>query len=163
MERTFKLTNFVLYAKGWYHETDDIWTDLIKMLNLDGFSPFDKSDVYSILLSAVQDSQIYRWTELKEVMYGIHPNNCWKFGYYVKQNCRWSIKSESELPEYELPTAFVYYVLSNLRFISSEHWIPKMPKYTKYPRAKDITIRKIYDHFDKNGCYNKNKLVEKQN
>jgi hypothetical protein len=74
----FKLTHVTLYAKDWYLITNDIWDDLIKILELDGYTPFDKMDVYSILLSAVQNSQIYRWTELKEVMNGIHPSNCWK-------------------------------------------------------------------------------------
>jgi hypothetical protein len=157
----FKLTHVTLYAKGWYLRTNDIWDDLIKILDLDGYTPFDKMDVYSILLSEVQNSQIYRWTELKEVMNGIHPSNCWKFGYYIKQNSFWANKSESELPEYDLQTAFVYYVLSNLRFMDNKNWTPAIPKYTKYPRSKHITIRNVYDHFDKNGYINKRNL-EKQ-
>ena len=32
MEQKFKLTNVVLYAKGWYKKSDDIWEDLKKIL-----------------------------------------------------------------------------------------------------------------------------------
>ena len=42
MENIFKLSHVVLYAKGWYQKSDDIWKDLKKILNLDDYSPFDK-------------------------------------------------------------------------------------------------------------------------
>lgn len=148
MENKFRLTNVVLYAKGWYLITDNIWDDLKKILELDGYTPYTNSDVYSILLSAVQESKIYRWAELKEVMIGIHPNECWKVGYYIKGN-NW-IKNSDNLPEYDMPTAFIKYVLSNLRFMSNENWNPQMPKVTKYPKGTDITIRKLFDVFNKN-------------
>ena len=151
MEQKFKLTNVVLYAKGWYKTTDNIWEDLKKILELDDYTPWDKNDVYLILLSATQESNIYRWTELKEVLMGIHPNNCWKYGYYVKANSHWSnAKSVDELPDYDMPTAFVYYVLSNLRFMEKKYWNPAVPKYTKYPKKPNITINQVFNHFIKN-------------
>jgi hypothetical protein len=150
MENMFRLTNVVLYAKGWYKKTDDVWQDLIKILELDNYTPYDKMDVYSIIISAFQNSNIYRITEIKEVLNGIHPNNCWKYGYYVKANSQWSNgKTINELPDYDMPTAFIYYVLSNLRFIDNNQWNPKLPKYKKYPKSKDITISKLYDLFVK--------------
>jgi hypothetical protein len=149
MESKFKLTNVVLYAKGWYLESDDIWEDLKNVLKLDDYTPLTKGDVYNILLNATQESKIYRWTELREVMNGIHPSNCWKFGYYVKENHGWSNKDINDLPDYNVETAFIYYLMSNLRFLDSEHWNPKMPKVTKYPKGKDITIRRLYEHFAK--------------
>jgi hypothetical protein len=144
----FKLTNVVLYAKGWYKITDDVWEDLKKILELDNYSPFNKWDVYSILLTAVQDSNIYRWSELKEVLNGIHPKNCWKYGYYVKENAEWAGK-DIIIHEYDIPTAFVYYVISNLRFCDNKHWNPQMPKVTKYPKAEHVTIQQLYEHFGK--------------
>lgn len=146
MENKFKLTNVVLYAKGWYKSSDDIWSDLIKLLELDNYSPFDKMDVYSIILSSVQESKIYRWTELKEVLNGIHPNNCWKYGYYTTQNKDWAGKN-TKIHEYDMPTAFIYYTISNLRFLDSNSWNSKMPKVTKFPKADNISIRSLFEHF----------------
>ena len=145
----FKLTNVVLYAKGWYLETDDVWEDLKKILKLDDYTPYTKGDVYNILLNAVQESKIYRWTELREVLIGIHPTNCWKVGYYVKENYHWANQPKEELPSYEVETAFIYYLLSNLRFMDSNNWNPQMPKVTKYPKAEHITICTLYEHFCK--------------
>ena len=65
MEQKFKLTNVVLYAKGWYKKSDDIWEDLKKILELDNYTPFTKIDIYSIIATAFQESNIYRITELK--------------------------------------------------------------------------------------------------
>ena len=149
MENKFKLTNLVLYAKGWYLKTDDIWVDLIKILELDDYTPFDKMDVYNIITGAVQNSNIYRWTELREVLDGIHPKNCWKHGYYVKDNHGWSNKPINELPDYDMPTAFIYYVISNLRFMENTRWNVKFPKYSKYPKPKHITINQLYSVFCK--------------
>lgn len=148
MDQKFKLTNVVLYAKGWYKKTDNIWEDLRKILELDDYTPFDKMDVYSIILSRFQESNIYRITELKEVLNGIHPNNCWKYGYYTKESEQWAGKG-AKIHEYDMPTAFVYYVLSSLRFIDNKFWNPQMPKVTKYPKADHITIRSLYEHFNK--------------
>ena len=67
MEQKFKLTNVVLYAKGWYKKSDDIWEDLKKILELDNYTPFTKTDIYSIIVDAFQESNIYKITELKEV------------------------------------------------------------------------------------------------
>ena len=149
MENIFKLSHVVLYAKGWYLNTGDVFADLKKILELDDYSPFTNADVYSIIIDSVQNSKLYRWTDLTEVLNGIHPNNCWKHGYYVKDNAFWSNKSIEELPIYDMPTAFIYYVLSNLRFISNTEWIVKTPKVTKYPKSNDITIRELYENFCK--------------
>jgi hypothetical protein len=151
MENKFKLTNVVLYAKGWYLQTDDIFEDLRKILELDDYLPNNKFDVYSILLHHVQSSNLYRWTELKEVMNGIHPHNCWKVGYYTNYNVPFFIdrKCGQNLPEYDMVTAFVYYTLSNLRNLDNTQWYVKMPQVHKYPRAKDVTINQLYKQFGK--------------
>jgi hypothetical protein len=150
MKNKFKLTNLVLYAKGWYLKTDNIWEDLKKILVLDDYSPFTNNDVYSIISSNFQECNLYRWTELKEVLNGIHPNNCWKYGYYTKENVFWSGgKTVAELPDYDMPTAFIYYVLSSLNYMDRNDWNVSLPKYLKYPKSKNITINMIYKQFVK--------------
>lgn len=129
----FKLANLVLYAKGWYLNTEDIWKDLSSILELDGLTTFNKDDVYSVVASAVQSSDIYRWTELTEVLNGIHPKNCWKYGY--------------QFTEYDMRLAFIYYTLSNLRFLDNKQWEVKTPQITKYPRGKNITTKKLIEVF----------------
>lgn len=129
----FKLSNLVLYAKGWYLNTEDIYSDLIKILELDGFTVFSNTDIYYTLLSAVQESNIYRWTELKEVLNGIHPSNCWKSNY--------------KYTEYNIETAFIYYTISNLRFLDNTQWIVKKPEIDKYSMGKNISIEKIKSMF----------------
>ena len=77
---------------------------------------------------------------------------CWKIGYYTK-NATW-VNNHNELPEYDMPTAFIHYVLSTLRFIDNEHWKPIVPKYKIYPKNPDITIRKLMD------CLNNKTIVK---
>lgn len=48
-----------------------------------------------------------------------------------------------------MPTAFIYYVMSNLRLLDNKHWNPQMPKVTKYPKADHITIKSLNEHFGK--------------
>jgi hypothetical protein len=147
--KKYKLSNLVLYAKGWYHKTDDVWVDLFKILELDDYTPFTKEDIFSIIVSSLEKTNFeYRFNDLKEVLFGIYPSECWKVGYYVKENSNWSNKPKEELPDYDMPTAFIYYVLSNLRFLSNEHWIPKVPQYKKYPKAKHITYKNVFEHFN---------------
>jgi hypothetical protein len=147
MEKKFKLTNVVLYAKGWYKRTDNVWEDLMKILELDDYTPFSNNDIYSIITSAVQNFQgVERWTELKQVLFGIHPSECWKYGYYTKENQTWASKN-TKIHDYDMPTAFIYYVLSNLRFMENKYWDVRMPKVTKYPKNPEITINSLYKHF----------------
>ena len=105
----------------------------------------------SIIVTAFQESNIYRITELKEVLDGIHPVNCWKYDYYCKENLSWSSNNveKENLPDYDIPTAFIYYVMSNLRFLDNNHWNPQMPKVTKYPKADHVTIKSLNEHFGK--------------
>lgn len=144
----YNLSNVVLYAKGWYKTTDDVWADLQKILELDKYTPFDKNDVYSILLSSIDKKEFNStFNTLRNVMIGIHPQECWKTGYYTK-GCTWG-KNQETYPEYDMPTAFLYYLLSSLRFISNEAWIPIVPKYKLYPKGKYVTYKKVFDCFNK--------------
>lgn len=146
--KQFALSHLTLYAKGWYLRTDDIWEDLKKILELDNYTPFTKGDVYSIIAARFSEFD-HRSSELFEVLKGIHPNSCWKYGYYTKDNKHWFHRIDRQLPEYDMPTAFLYYVRSTLVSLDREHWKIKLPKYTKYPKSKDITLGKVYEIFVK--------------
>lgn len=142
----YNLSNVVLYAKGWYKITDNVWDDLIEILKLDDYTPFHKNDVYSILINSIDKKEFNsNFNQLKEIMFGIHPSECWKVGYYTK-GCTWT--KETNLPEYDMPTAFVYYILSSLRFINNDQWIPTTPKYKKYPKNPEVTLQKVIEHFN---------------
>jgi hypothetical protein len=140
----FPLSNVVLYAKGWYPHTENVWEDLKKVLELDGYTPFTNNDIYYILTGAWERFDIQQ-SKLREVLIGIHPSECWKIGYYTK-GCTWGTNPE-KYPEYDMPTAFTYYVLSSLRFIDNTRWNPITPKYTKLKRPSNISINKVFTHF----------------
>lgn len=146
--KQFALSHLTLYAKGWYLRTDNIWEDLIKILELDNYTAFTKNDVYSIISGRFSEFD-HRTSKLQQVLYGIHPNECWKYGYYTKDNEHWFHRIDVDLPKYDMPTAFLYYVLSNLRDLETKNWIVKIPKYTKYPKSKEITLKKVYEIFVK--------------
>lgn len=147
--KVFRLSHLVLYAKGWYKITDNVWDDLKEMLKLDDYTPFSKGDVYLIIANAFQEFD-YRASELYQVMLAIHPSECWKYGYFVKENSFWSTdKTVAELPDYDMSTAFIHYVLSTLRFIENDKWKLVTPKYKKYPKNPEISLQKVIEHFTK--------------
>jgi len=147
MKERFKLSHLVLYAKGWYAKTDDVWEDLQKILRLDNYTPFHKNDVYSIIVGNVQEYG-QRWTELREIMFGIHPHECWKYGYYTEESKHWAHK-DAKIAEYDMPTAFIYYVLSNLRQLDNKKWNVVTPKYKLHPKPKSIATQQVIEMFNK--------------
>jgi hypothetical protein len=44
--------------------------------------------------------------------------------------------------------------------MDNKNWTPAIPKYTKYPRSKHITIRNVYDHFHVYCAVNEDKKVK---
>jgi len=143
MDNKFILSHTVLYAKGWYKKTNDIWEDLKAILVLDGYQPDTKANILGILVYRFNDLKIHQ-TSLPEVLVGIHPNNCWKSNYITKEHC-----PISNAPDYDMPTAVVYYIMSVLRFLDKEHWDVVVPKYELYPRNPDITLKQVIDQFNK--------------
>lgn len=143
-DKIFPLSHLVLYAKGWYKNTDNVVEDLKKILELDNYTPFTKNDVYSIICNRFSEFDC-RQSELREVLNGITKYECWKYGYYTN-DCTW-VKNYEKLPEYDMQTAFIYYVLSCLRFIDSNQWNKKIPKWNKYPKNTTNTIKKLYEIF----------------
>ena len=148
-KEVFPLSHTVLYAKGWYEKTDNIWEDLKKILVLDNYTPFTKNDVFYILVSRFQELNC-RQSELREVLIGIHPQECWKVGYYTKEVEDWAIKEEQDtLKDYDMPTATIYYILSYLRFLGKDGWVEKTPNYKLYPKPKNISTKKVIEMFNK--------------
>lgn len=145
--KKFKLSHLVLYSKGWYERTDDVWEDLKKILALDDYTPFTKSDVYTIIAISLEKAEFdYRFNDLRQVLDGIHPLNCWKYGYYTN-TCDW-VKDYKSLPEYDMPTAFIYYVIYGLKFIPGVNYEFAIPKYKLYPKPKDIPLQRVIEHFN---------------
>lgn len=142
-----KLSHTVLYAKGWYKKTDDIFEDLKRILQYDNYEPFTKSDVISILVRNYEDSFNFK---LLNFLSDIHFENCWKFSYWVKNSYQSNlILKETDLPEYDYYTAIVYKILSAFRDLSSEEWIIKTPKYSKTEKRPDnISLQTVIERFN---------------
>lgn len=149
MEQTkFKLSHTILYAKGWYLKTDDIWGDLEKVMLLDDYSTIDRNDVFTILLNAVSNSKGYHWASLRDVMTDILPRNVWKIGYPIKGNHLKGYLVGEEFFEYDVQTAFVYYVLSNFRNLHRDSWTRPKELSNRYPLGLGITHEKYLNIFN---------------
>ena len=140
------LSHTVLYAKNWYKCTGDVFDDLKKILELDGYTPFTNGDVFSILVNNIERFD-YREFELRQILTGIHPKECWKVCYYTNDHT-W-IKDFENLPKYDYETAVVYYILSTLKFLDTNKWTPVTPKYSKYPKNPELTTKQIIEQFNK--------------
>lgn len=55
----YPLNNVVLYSKGWYKTSNDIWADIKYMLDLDGYCPGTKNDILTIMI--VSFDNYNRW------------------------------------------------------------------------------------------------------
>lgn len=144
----FKLSHVVLYSKGWYCKTDDIWEDLKHILKLDGYTPFNKSDVFNIIVRQYQEHLFNG--RLTDFLIDISPNQIWKSNYFTKNYS--FAKSEDNLPEYDYMTAVMYKIMSDLRFLDkiNEKCDIVCPKYSKeYPRPNNISLQKVIEMFNK--------------
>lgn len=131
----FKLSHVVLYAKGWYNTTDDIYEDLTKALNLDGFTPFCKNDVFWIITNAFEGGYT---NTLLQTLIAIQSSECWKYGYKCDKD------------NYDVRDATLYYIISCLRFLENKYCNKVIPKYSKEnPRPKNITLKQVINTFNK--------------
>lgn len=142
----FPLSHTVLYAKNWYKHTGDVFEDLKKILELDSYTPFTNGDVFSILVNNVEKFDYCKF-ELRQILTGIHPKECWKVCYYTNEHT-W-IKDFEKQPKYDYETAVVYYILSTLQFLETAKWKPITPKFTKYPKNPELTTKQIIEQFNK--------------
>lgn len=144
LKEKFYLSHVTLYAKNWYRKTDSVFEDLRKVLILDDYTPFTDADVLVILLKAYERSfQV----SLIDFINDVHQSNCWKVGYYVK-GFDW-VKNQENLKEYDLYTAIVYKILSDIRFLNNTQWVIKIPRYSKdFKRPEHITIKTVMEFFN---------------
>lgn len=152
----FLLTHTILYAKGWYAKSNDVFVDLKNILKLDNYTPFTDIDVYRILLSSLEEfiHPNLGWVKVSSILYGIHPIVCWKYGYYVEGTDMDFVPKNKKLEQYDMQKAFVYYLLNNLRYLEKEYWNVKIPAWKLYPKHPDRTINNLYN------CFVKNKVKE---
>lgn len=138
--KPFKLSHVTLYAKGWYNKSNDVYTDLLNILKLDDYTPFENNDVIRILLYNYEESFNIK---LIDFISDIHESNCWKVGY------------PKDL-KYDLYTAIIYKILFDIKYIEDKNWIVKCPKYSKEnPRPSNIELKKVIEVFNKQPKYEK--------
>ena len=142
-QEKFTLQHVVLYAKHWYERTDNVFNDLELCLNADGYDGTFIGDneqqrkfrVASLILGQFQRITTMPYATTLTAFYeGIHPHNCWKFGYTTK------IEHES-YPEYDMIEATVRYCLSHLTHLDSNEWTPIAPNYIKVGLKKPKRIK----------------------
>jgi len=165
MGRT-SLQHTLLYAKAWYatYNSKDtknttIWEDMVAVLEADGWEGTFEGDSLAQVKNRVAYILIGKLGELsnkepKEMMQnlyeGIHPNNCWKFGYYTKNYT--FLRRQEEIdkdPEYDFDEAVVRYCLSNFFLVETDEWNPIRPNINVLPYKDGITEEKIDKHFNK--------------
>lgn len=145
------LSHTVLYAKGWYHSTDDIIRDLKFALSLDNYSGelFKKGDISNFLIqhcSKISDKIFHFQTT--QILNGIRPEFSWKTGYYHNSSPDWCTRDEWRTGDYDYDIAIIYYCLSGLRFLEKEYWNVSRPIYGK-GLGKPYKIKKeqLEEHF----------------
>jgi hypothetical protein len=129
-----KLSHVVLYAKGWYHSTDNIVRDLQFALTLDGYSGefFNKGNLANILVESCSalSNEIFHF-KTTEILNGIRPEFSYKTGYYHNSSPDWCTRDEWRKGDYDYDLAIINYCLSGLRFLDKERWNPIKPTYGK--------------------------------
>jgi hypothetical protein len=133
-----KLSHLLLYCKGWYPKTDDIWNDLNIVLRLDGFTPFTNQDCLNIILNNLPYD--FEPFQNPKMVLALHPANCWRFGYVVKGNF-W-LGDQKDALDYDYNVAIVKYVVSELRFLQKgEHYdILPTPDVDQYYKLLKIQL-----------------------
>lgn len=156
---TFNLKHITLYSKGFYKKSDDIVKDLRKCFTADNYCGeyMTINDMVGVILSHFQRIKNQRCTELLEYTSGISEDNCWKYGYRVKDNkflqtFNVVLKEENDkLPIYDIRMAVIYYVLSSIRLMSFEEiGIVDMvaPDFKKcLPRRNGIKDKRLKEFF----------------
>lgn len=143
-----KLKHVILYSKGWYKRTDNVWNDLKNILVLDGYTPVTNSDIFKIIINNLPDN--YPSFDPKRLIFAIDPYDCWKFGYVVKGDSFFK-GNESYAVEYDYCTSVIFYVLSELRFMERD-WYDFLPKpiYSHInKKPKDVKQSMLKEQF---GC-----------
>lgn len=152
--KKFKLSHVALYAKGWYHATDNIWRDLRFALTLDGYSGefFKNKDIVRKLLQECSELNKTVFT-MDQIYIGIQKLETFKYGYIHKDSPSYCFinmqqKDIDNLPEYDNDMAFVKYLISNIRFLTNNEWEVVKPKYgNKLGKPYCINKKDVEDLF----------------
>lgn len=149
----FELSHVVLYAKDWYHHTNDVWRDLKFALTLDGYSGefFKNKDIVMKLLRECSKLNS-NYFSMEQIYCGIQKSETFKYGYLHKETHLMYItqKEIDNLPQYDIDTAFVKYLLSGLRFLEKDTWKIVKPVYgKKLGKPYKVSLETINNHFNK--------------
>lgn len=151
--KKLSLTHTALYAKGWYHRggpkknPTTVWDDLKKCLGADGYlgDLMSDADVTAVILHRLEEMKL-RDLEPSLLIDGIHPSNCWKYGYMIKNYNAWF--SIHEAKEYNLYEAVVHYCLSTISIMMADKIETMFPNFHDVlPRKKGITDKQIKASF----------------
>lgn len=136
----FRLFHLVLYSKSWYKRfhpkssRKTIWDDMKRLMSADGYpgEHMNKNDIINVLLHNCQLLNVRQFTDITQIINGIHPKNVWKIGYVTKDHC---MKPNHE--EYDYYTAVIYYCISVLHLIERNTLSQPLPR----PDSKVLPLK----------------------
>lgn len=116
-----KLKHTILYAKGWYIRSENIWNDLKNVFVADGYVCCStQKDIFEIVLYNLDNIPYSSTSVLTDIIEGISPDTCFKSSYFTTDYYFSKREEKEKLPTYDFKTAILYYFLSKLRFLNSE-------------------------------------------
>jgi hypothetical protein len=110
-QKPFGIGHVALYSKNWYQSSGNVWDDVIKCLNGDGYTPLKKRDVINIMLGHVLNIQTDPESFTSKMIEAIEPSETWKCGYYHSDHT-WVKPMNQE--KYDYQTAILHFFLSIL-------------------------------------------------
>lgn len=129
---TFYLGHTVLYAKNHYQRSKNIISNLKATMKADGYIVFGTKDISEMLLNLYAKLPYGGFSQVRNIVESLNPNNVWKFGYYTKDYSPVYIDSISKnLPDYDYETAIIYFVLSDLAMRELKDFDKPLPKSDK--------------------------------
>lgn len=110
------ISHVVMYCKGWYKRSENVFDDLRKCLAFDGYSSefFKDKDINRKLLSEVeklQNPSITLYSFYDDVL----EENCWRYGYYTKENIKlFNFNKDYKYKEYDADLAVMYWCMKTI-------------------------------------------------
>lgn len=154
----FNLKHTVLYAKGWYRRSKNIFDDLSKCLEADGYLGTFEGDSPEQIKNRVAYLIVGQFERIPNKGYanslqsfyeGIKPHNVWKYGYYTKGfKFMRSPEEIDKSPEYDYDEAVVRYCLSHFCGLEKCEWNVIKPDFKnvlkKNEGVKDKKVKEIF-------------------